>query len=134
MDFNINEAQDSQRTKINIIVVEKGVSVAFNDNPRSCYWVMGYSKKKVTASTSIIKEWSDFQGNDYLWIQSCYITQRYRGKELADQMINHLRQEARLAKALKLRLYVHNTNNHAIRTYQRNGFSESSYTIMQMSL
>lgn len=49
-------------------------------------------------------------------------------------MINHLRQEARLAKALELHLYVHNANNHAIRAYQRNGFLESSYTIMQMSL
>lgn len=134
MNFTIHEAQESQGAEIDAIAVERGVLEAFNDNPRSCYWVVEDTKKKVIASTSIIKERSDFQGNDYWWIQSFYITPEHRGKGLADQMITHLRQEAKLAKALELRLYVHNTNKHAVRAYQRNGFSPSSYTIMQMSL
>lgn len=62
------------------------------------------SSATVIANTSVVKEWSDFHGNDYWWIQSFYIAPEHRGMGLADELIKHLTKEAKSEKALELRL------------------------------
>lgn len=109
IEFTTQEAQESEGSVIDLVAVERGVSSAFSENPRSKYWVMEDSSGTVIANTSVVKEWSDFHGNDYWWIQSFYI-------------------------ALELRLYVHGDNGRAIRAYERCGFTESPYTIMKVGL
>lgn len=52
------------------------------------------------ANTSVVKEWSDFHGNDYWWIQKLYIAPEHRGMGLADELIKHLTKEAKSEKAL----------------------------------
>jgi hypothetical protein len=37
-------------------------------------------------------------------------------------------------KALELRLYVHGDNGHAIRAYERCGFTETPYAMMKVGL
>ena len=132
--FTVREAQESQGSEVDLIAVERGVSSAFTRHPRSQYWIMENADGSAVAHTSIIKEWSDFCGKDYWWIQSFYIAPEHRGRGLADQLINHLSAAAISADALELRLYVHGDNQRAIRAYQRCGFSASPYLMMKTSL
>lgn len=134
IEFTTQEAQESEGSVIDLVAVERGVSSAFCENPRSKYWVMEDSSGTVIANTSVVKEWSDFHGNDYWWIQSFYIAPEHRGMGLADELIKHLTKEAKSEKALELRLYVHGDNGRAIRAYERCGFTESPYTIMKVGL
>lgn len=119
---------------IDLVAVERGVSSEFSENPRSKYWVMEDSSRTVIANTSVVKEWSDFYGNDYWWIQSFYIASEPRGMGLADELIKHLTKEAKSEKALEPRLNVHGDNSRAIRAYGRCGFTESPYIIMNVGL
>lgn len=93
IEFTTQEAQESEGSVVDLVAVERGVSSAFSENPRSKYWVMEDSSGTVIANTSVVKEWSDFHGNDYWWIQSFYIAPEHRGMGLADESSNILQKK-----------------------------------------
>ena len=66
--------------------------------------------------------------------QSLYILPEHRGRGLVDQILSHLAAAARAAAALDLRLYGFNSNERALRAYQRAGFAEAPYLILTKSL
>lgn len=129
--FTVREARESQGIPADTETVRCGVGAAFLDAPRSCYWVVEDATGQPVASTSVVTEWSDFNGGDYWWVQSLYIDQGHRGGGLIDLILAHLAQAATEARALDLRLYVHRSNERAIRAYQRCGFTAAPYLIMQ---
>lgn len=132
--FTVQEAEESQGAIVDVFAVHRGVSAAFSIPSHSKYWVIENADGVLIASTSIITEWSDFHGANYWWIQSFYIIPEYRGKQLPEFIVEHIRNEAILAGALELRLYVHASNNRAINAYKRCGFETSPYTMMKISL
>lgn len=134
VDFTINEAYESQNTYIDLNMVIKGVSSAFESNPKSKYWVIEDMEGNVIASTSVTTEFSDFYGKEYWWIQSFYITQNNRGKNLSSFIISNLENEAKLQDVLELRLYVHHLNQRAINAYVKNQFTPSQYIMMHKSI
>ena len=89
---------------------------------------------RVVGSTSIVTEWSNFLGGEYWWVQSLYILPEHRGHGLADQLLAHLSAQAVAAGALDLRLYGYNTNERALRAYQRCGFTLSPYIMLTKPL
>lgn len=55
IEFTTQEAQESEGSVIDLVAVERGVSSAFSENPRSKYWVMEDSSGTVIANTSVVK-------------------------------------------------------------------------------
>ena len=86
------------------------------------------------AAPSVITEWSNFLGGDYWWIQSLYILPEHRGQGLVDQLLAHLSAQAMAAGALDLRLYGYDTNERALRAYQRCGFGRTPYVVLTKPL
>lgn len=129
--FTVREAQESQGVAVDTATVERGVRAAFEQPPRARYWVVERPGGQLVASTSVVTEWSDFHGGDYWWVQSLYIVPEHRGSGLVDLLFTHLSRAAAAAAALDLRLYVHRSNERAIRAYQRCGFVAAPYMIMQ---
>lgn len=128
--FTIREAQEAEGEELNPEDARAGVSAAFEDPALATYWVAESEEGTVVASTSIVKEWSNFHGGSYWWIQSLFIDPAHRGAGLVEVILDHLADEAAHAGALDLRLYVHKNNGRALRAYQRYGFSPSPYLIM----
>ena len=82
------------------------MSAAFEDPALATYWVAESEEGTVVASTSIVKEWSNFHGGSYWWIQSLFIDPAHRGAGLVEVILDHLADEAAHAGALDLRLYA----------------------------
>lgn len=82
----------------------------------------------------MVTEWSDFHGGFYWWVQSAFIVPERRGRGLLELLMDHLARMAREAGALDLRLYVHDSNQRAVRAYRRSGFTEAPYLIMRRPL
>ena len=128
--FTLREAQEAEGEALNPEAARRGVAAAFEDPALATYWVAESMQGAVVASTSVVKEWSNFHGGSYWWIQSLFIEPEHRGAGLVQMILDHLAQEAASAGALDLRLYVHKNNGRALRAYQRYGFSPSPYLIM----
>jgi ribosomal protein S18 acetylase RimI-like enzyme len=128
--FTIREAQEAEGEALNPEAARRGVSAAFDNPALATYWVAESLEGAVVASTSVVKEWSNFHGGSYWWIQSLFIDSEHRGAGLVEAILHHLSEEAASAGALDLRLYVHKSNGRALRAYQRYGFSPSPYIIM----
>ena len=131
--FTLSEALDAERRTLSRTEVQRGVAGAFVTPPKARYWV-AEAEGNVVGAASIVTEWSNFRGGDYWWIQSLYIVPERRGTGLVDVLLRHLVDEARAAGALDLRLYGFNTNDRALRAYQRFGFREAPYLILTRSL
>lgn len=82
------------------------------------------------AASRFVREWSNFRGGDYWWIQSLYIVPEHRGTGLIDRLLDHVAHAAQEAGALDLRLYADASNDRAQRAYHRCGFTRAPYVIM----
>lgn len=132
--FTLAEARDAERRILDLEGARRGVRGAFQSPPRAIYWVAVAEDERVVASTSIVTEWSNFRGGDYWWIQSLYVLPEHRGKGLVDVLLAHVSTQAVAGGALDLRLYGFDTNERALRAYQRCGFELSRYVVMTKPL
>jgi ribosomal protein S18 acetylase RimI-like enzyme len=131
--FTLAEARDAERRTLDVEGARRGVRGAFASPPRATYWV-AQTGGRVVGSTSVVTEWSNFLGGDFWWVQSLYILPEHRGQGLVDQLLAHLSAQAVAAGALDLRLYGYNTNERALRAYQRCGFVLSPYIMLTKPL
>jgi ribosomal protein S18 acetylase RimI-like enzyme len=132
VDFTLREAHEAEGLNLSVESATRGVRAGFGPLSLSSYWIAQTASGSVVASTSIVKEWSNFRGGHYWWIQSLYIDPDHRGTGLVELLIGHLTAACRSAGALDLRLYVHRSNQRAIRAYKRCGFAEGPYVIMTL--
>jgi GNAT superfamily N-acetyltransferase len=132
--FTLEEAREAEDADVNLESVRRGIAAAFTDPPLARYWVAEAGDGRIVGSTSVVTEWSDFHGGHYWWVQSVFIVPEHRGQGLLELLLEHLVRTARQAGALDLRLYVHDSNERAVRAYRRCGFTDAPYLIMRRSL
>lgn len=132
--FTLEEAREAEGAVVDPEAVRRGIAAAFKDPPLSRYWLAEASDGRVVGSTSVVTEWSDFRGGHYWWVQSVFIVPEHRGRGLLELLLDHLARTAREAGALDLRLYVHDSNDRAVRAYRRCGFTDAPYVIMRRPL
>ena len=133
VSFTLREGREAENYAADQDAVRRGVAAAFEADPPARYWV-AESNGDVVASISAVREWSNFRGGYYWWIQSLFIAPEQRGTGLLDRLIDHVAAAARVDDALELRLYAHTSNARALRAYRRYGFYEAPYVLMRRSL
>ena len=131
--FTLQEAREAEAFDADPSAVRRGVEAAFSDLPPSTYWVAEWDGQAV-ASVSAVKEWSDFRGGYYWWIQSVFVVAEHRGHGLLRLLLDHVAGVAKAAGALDLRLYAHASNERALQGYRRNGFTAAPYVLMTKRL
>ena len=102
--FTLQEVREAEDKEPDLEAVSRGVRGGFEDAPHAAYWVAEAAGGRVVASTSVVREWSDFHGAYYWWVQSLFIIPEHRGKGLVELLLRHLAREAGAAGALDLRL------------------------------
>lgn len=127
--FTVREALEAEGLEVDGAAVRRGVAGAFGDAPLATYWV-AECDGSVVANVSVVKEWSNFRGGHYWWIQSIFIVPEHRGTGLLELLIEHVVRVAQAAGALDLRLYVHSSNERALHAYRRCGFMDAPYLLM----
>lgn len=84
VEFTLQEGYEAEGTNKDEAAVRRGVEGAFRDPPLAAYWVAESPEKAIVGSTSVVTEWSDFNGGHYWWIQSLFIVPEHRGGGLVD--------------------------------------------------
>ena len=134
VSFTVAEAREAEGAELDPSIVRRGVEAGLSDRAIAMYWVVESDKGEIVASTSVLREWSDWHAQYYWWIQSMYVVPDHRGRGLVDTLIGKVSAEARDSGAADLRLYVHEQNSRATRAYRRCGFSNLPYRIMSKHL
>jgi ribosomal protein S18 acetylase RimI-like enzyme len=132
--FTRHEAREAEELELDVQAVTRGVRAAFDDPSLALYWIAESTSGQIAASTSIVTEWSNFRGGKYWWVQSLFVAPEHRGQGLVDRLLNHLVAEAQAAGALDVRLYAHESNERALRVYERCAFTRAPYVVMRRGL
>ena len=132
VSFTILEAIEAEGIDLSPGNVRRGILAALENDTLGRYWVLARENDEVIGNVSVIREWSNWNGGYYWWIQSLFIQPEFRGVGLMQKLIDTVKEEAQRGGGLELRLYVHSTNTRAIKAYRKSGFSESDYRIMRM--
>lgn len=130
VSFTVAEAREAEGIEIDPLIVRRGVEAGLLNQDIAMYWVVESDRGEVVASTSVVKEWSDWKAQYYWWIQSLSVMPDQRGRGLTELLLETVTAEARVSDAADLRLYAHEKNNRAIQAYRRCGFCDSPYRIM----
>ena len=131
--FQVEMAMESEGTVLNKDIVSRGVRAVVEDASKGRYYV-AKADGKVVGSMMLTMEWSDWNACWYWWIQSVYVVPEYRGQGAFTQMYNALREEAKTNNVAQLRLYVDDTNEPALRRYQKVGMHESHYLMYEETI
>ena len=134
VEFTIAEAREAEGIHKPIENVYQGIETGLSDETISTYWVLENDRKQLVGNVSVVREWSDWNSGFYWWIQSMFIIPEYRGKGLANLLLQAIKEAAKKEKVIELRLYVHDQNDRAIRAYQKLGFRDSPYKIMTIDI
>jgi GNAT superfamily N-acetyltransferase len=132
--FTVAEAREAEGMALDPQVVRRGVAAGLRDRAIAMYWVVEWHEGEAVASTSVVREWSDWCAGYYWWIQSMYVVGEHRGRGLPEMLFEAVAAEARAGGAADLRLYVHEENARARRAYRRCGFSDLPYRIMSRAV
>jgi GNAT superfamily N-acetyltransferase len=134
VSFTLAEALEAEGIERSAERVTEGVLAGLEDPAVAMYWVMESPDASLVGSISVVREWSDWNGAYYWWIQSLYIKPEFRGQGLLKPLIEVVREEAKRQGALELRLYAHRSNERALSAYRREGFRELPYQVMSLEL
>ena len=132
--FTLEEAREAEGLDKDADGIRCGVSTGLADPTVATYWVAESADGGIVASTSAVREWSNFNGGYYWWVQSMYIVPEHRRRGLVDLLLDKVAEEARAGGAIDLRLYARGSNERAIEAYRRCGFEETEHVIMRRPL
>ena len=113
-----------------------GVSAPIKDRSKGMYLVATESDNSTLIGCLMITyEWSDVNNGFYWWIQSVYVDPRWRRMGVYSALHNRVINLARsTVNVTRIKLYVHQTNRTAQKTYMSHGMNEAPHKIFELYL
>ena len=137
LSFTRQEAEEAGEGALDEQKLRRGVGSALQDPSLARYFLIeptGGVRSSPIGFVSVTREWSDWNGGFYYWIQAVFITPSSRGKGILGQVVDALSDIARDEGALDLRLYAHATNARALRAYRKVGFEGERFRLLTRPL
>ncbi|MCQ2193404.1 MAG: GNAT family N-acetyltransferase [Paludibacteraceae bacterium] len=132
--FQVDMAEESEKTLLDSSLVERGVSEGMKDENKGVYYVVKTEDGIVVGSLFLTREWSDWRCAWYWWIQSVYVRPEYRRRGAYRALYEYVKQKARENNVSCVRLYVDKTNRQGMATYASLGMRESHYLLYEENL
>ncbi|SPE56699.1 GCN5-related N-acetyltransferase [Verrucomicrobia bacterium] len=133
-DFNVRLAAETEGLQLDPACVATGVAAVLNDPAKGIYFV-AESDGAVVGQLMITYEWSDWRNGNIWWIQSVYVKEGFRRRQVFRKLFDHLVRLAReTPDVCGLRLYMHGDNLRARQTYERLGMTATRYEVFEMEL
>lgn len=130
--FNAAMGLETKGLQLNLDVLFKGVEDLLLDESKGFYFVAEIDGK-VVGQLMITFEWSDWRDGFFWWIQSVYVLPEYRNSGVFKSIYRHVYNIAAADKNVcGLRLYVDRKNEHAKKTYENLGMSQSHYDMYEV--
>lgn len=127
VDFNRRLALESEEKLLDAGVLTAGVRRGFA-HPELCRYFVAEIDGNVVGTTMITVELTDWRDGVLWWLQSVYVDPGFRRAGVFRALYRHIAERARQNKDVRgLRLYVHHTNQRAMRTYESMGMAKSDY-------
>lgn len=133
VQFQMAMAQESEGTSLDLERLRNGVSKAMED-PAKGEYLVAKSNGKTIASLMLTKEWSDWNAQWYLWVQSVYVLPEFRRQGVYKTMYEKVKTIAKEQNISQVRLYVDTTNYPAQQTYQRLGMKQTHYLMYEENI
>lgn len=131
-DFQLKMARETENIDLDRSIVEKGVAAVFSDDAKGAYYVAEVDGS-VVSSLLTTYEWSDWRNGRVLWIQSVYVSEKYRRRGIYRQMYEHIKTLVQQDETdfRGIRLYVDKTNSHAQQVYAKLGMVNHHYEMYE---
>jgi GNAT superfamily N-acetyltransferase len=128
--FNLALARESEGRELDRSTLTRGVEAALKDPSLGRYFVAEREGETV-GQLLVTSEWSDWRNGAIWWIQSVYVSKRFRREGIYARLHAYVRDLARQEKAIGLRLYVEKDNEPARSAYRALGMRESDYRLYE---
>ncbi len=134
-EFNEKMALETERVELIPEVILAGVRRLIENETLGFYLVAEVGNKSATqivGSLMVTTEWSDWRNGQFWWIQSVYVTAKWRRKGVYSRLYARVKQLAEQNhNVCGYRLYVENENTIAQSTYNHLGMHETHYKIYE---
>ena len=104
-------------------------------NPDLGYYMVVEYQEKIVGCLGVTFEWSDWRNGQFLWIQSVYISPKFRRqgafKALYDAVLAKAKSDP---KVCGVRLYVEQANDTARTTYLNLGMIKTHYDLLEIEV
>ena len=132
VDFNMALCRETEGRDLDRAIVSEGVRRFVSEPTRGRYFVAMIGGE-VVGQTAHTFEWSDWRNGEIWWIQSVYVHPRHRGSGVFRELFAHIRKLGELdAECCGVRLYMERENDTARQSYQRLGFGETGYEVLEL--
>jgi ribosomal protein S18 acetylase RimI-like enzyme len=128
--FNAAMAWETEHKRLDPETVRRGVAAVF-ERPARGFYLVAERAGAVLGALLVTTEWSDWRNCEWWWIQSVYVRADSRRLGVFRALYVEVERRARASGAAGLRLYVERENDAAQRTYERLGFEDAGYHLLQ---
>lgn len=134
--FLLSLVRETEQRSLDPATVAEGLIKALEDPEQRQYWVATTEEGDVVQTVGcclVTTEWSDWTGTWYWWFQSVYVLPEWRGAEpgVWRRMYEQVCATALAAGVHTVKLYVHKTNERAMKSYGRLGMQRSDYVMYE---
>ncbi len=129
-DFNVALAKETEDHVLDPAVIGPGVAAILADPAKGHYFVAEIGGR-VVGQTMVTFEWSDWRNGFLWWIQSVYVEPAARESGVFKALHARVKEEARAAGAVGIRLYVFDGNARAQKVYARLGMRDGRYRVLE---
>jgi len=126
---NQSMAWETESVDLDYDQAVEGVRTVIND-PALGFYLVAELGQKVVGSLMVTFEWSDWRNGMRWWLQSVYVQPEFRRQGVFSSMMERVKSMATEQRVLGLMLYVLETNEGALRTYDRLQFEMKPYRVM----
>ena len=129
-NFNVLLAKESENENIQYKKTLNAVKKLISNENKGFYLVAS-ENNKIIGQLMITFEFSDWNNEDFWWIQSVYVDKNFRKKGVFKNLLEKVKNLAQKNNVSKIRLYVYNKNNKAIKTYKALDMRKKDYIIFE---
>lgn len=130
-DFNCRLARETENKTLDRPTVTEGVRRGLQTGPEVTYFMAVIGQQSV-GTLMLTREWSDWRNGWIAWLQSVFVVESHRGQGVFRSMLNQVLEEMESdPDVIGVRLYVENENIRAQNVYQRSGFADPNYKVLE---
>ena len=130
-DFNSRLAEETEGRPLAANKIGPGVAALLSDANRGRYW-LAIVNDEIAGQIMVTYEWSDWRNGMLWWIQSVYVSRKFRRRGVFSALYKHVESLARADEhSCGLRLYVEKSNGRARDIYRTLGMVEPGYLVME---
>lgn len=127
---NIKLAEETEGRTISKHMVEQG-TLSVLSREHSGWYLVAEHNKKIIGQLFITEEWSDWRNQSIWWMHRVYVKKSWRKKGVFTALLQELEQMAIDEPVFALRLYMVDTNKKAESIYNKMGFADTSFRILE---